>query len=261
MLQDIHLTIGIMSDKYNLPEDDVRTIVEETIGETLSKVFRYEVTCKLDETEGLKLWGYVDTNGDFKAREVNINDLKKNIVRLIKYNVVENLHKRNIFKEHDRLNGLIGSVVNGIVIHNGEEDIQTIYCELEGVSTDEGAAMTAFCTLKEQPVRERGHYFRGQMLQFFILRVEPIYDHGVPKLAIALSRRSKTMVEVLLSRECPEAKIECTRRIAGAISEVRTDRRLPREAIKKVSDELAERIKVTWVDPIALALQGGGGHF
>jgi len=73
---------------------------------------------------------------------------------------------------------------------------------------------------------------------------------GMARLEITLGRNGRGLVEGLIMKRvwknpsCRDVKARCVKRIAGAYSEVVSTAPIPRDAIKSVSDELKEYIRV-----------------
>ena len=86
------------------------------------------------------------------------------------------------------------------------------------------------------------------MKTFLVTSVLPVMKNGRAKVLIRLSRTTKALPEALLKEQTDEPSIRCVRRIAGAFSEIETKRKLPREVIRAVGNELKERIIVRVVE-------------
>lgn len=75
-------------------------------------------------------------------------------------------------------------------------------------------------------------------------------ENGMPRLEITLGRNGRGLVEGLIMKQVQgnpsgsNVKVRCVKRIAGAYSEVVSTAPVPRHAIKSVSDELKEYIRV-----------------
>jgi len=102
------------------------------------------------------------------------------------------------------------------------------------------------CPVSQQPQRERGTYRQGESRFFFVSSVRLVGWDKVLLVKIRLSRTTRRLPEALLTMETGMTGIRCIRRIAGKISLVTAQERLPREAILAVAAELGERVKVTW---------------
>ena len=111
-------------------------------------------------------------------------------------------------------------------------------------------SMVGSCPYRFQTPKERGTYRPGDVLSFQVLKVTPVMENGMPRLEITLGRNGRELVEGLIIKRvwenpsCKDVKTRCVKRIAGAYSEVVSTAPIPRDAIKSVSDELKEYIRV-----------------
>lgn len=235
-----------LSEKYRLPEWAVREEVEKALSEILTHRLGFEVEALLrNRGDTLELWGVIPRCGDIEVRRISPESVRKTLEREIKHKIALALLKQGVINHHEQLKVLIGTMVYGSISRiqpSGSLDV-----ELQGPA---GESLTAVCDPASQTPKERGNYRRGEVLPFAVKSVQPLLINGIPRLEISLSRNSKGLVEGLLREELKnmgcEAEIRCTKRTAGAFSEIRASKRIPRECVKHVSDTLRERILVTY---------------
>lgn len=105
------------------------------------------------------------------------------------------------------------------------------------------------CAPWDIPFHEKANMNLGTCLAFLVINIRPVHVRGGSYMvAITLSRRSKKLPEVLLQMHTGRTDIRCCRRLAGKFSEVFVKSSIPQQAIKAVSDELKERIRVHVLD-------------
>ncbi len=229
-----------LQEKYDLAVDEVRDEVEKAISNVLTLRFGFEVEAVINIKTGvIDIYGY-STKGVLQIQQ---KDIKKPLLRDIKYSVINKFLLRTALKECKMLKKLIQTVVYGTVRKGCNSEF--LYISIQDIDGREG--VVGECRPESQTPKERGR-IEGMTLPFYVLSVRPIYEGTIPRIGIELSRNSKGLPEWLLKKEVfkknMDIKVKCVKRIAGAFSLVHVTEKIPRECIKKVSDELKERIIV-----------------
>ncbi len=227
-----------LGQKYNLPVSVVEEEIEALLSCMLTEHCGFEVEAVISP-EGLKIYGYVERGGELKVKSL---DLKQYSLRRFPESLSVALAQRSVLSRYEALKYVSQSVLEGQVVQ--EQENGDLVVEIQ----DPG--LFGLCARRQQPPSERGHYRRGEQKAFFVLAMLPVLADDVPRLEIRLSRTTKKLVEGLFRRQLGQshskAEIKCTRRIAGAFSEVQTTEKLPRALIQSVSKEVKERIRVFW---------------
>jgi hypothetical protein len=227
-----------LAEKYDLPEWSVQEGIERAISDILTKRFGYEVEAMFED-QSLRIYGYP---GD-RVKTISPESIKGRIKREIKHEIARNLLKRETLKIYSQAKTHLRTVLSGEIVRIYDSGVLNIEMNIEG-----GNSLIATCDITNQTPKERGKYKEGEIMPFYILRVEAINHNGVPRIDIRVSRTSKGLPEGLLRskvyRNNIDADIKCVRRIAGHLSVIESNRKLPVECIREVSDELKERIIV-----------------
>ncbi len=236
------LAFGELQRKYELTAEDVKEATEKAISLSLSRIFNCEVDVMWNG-RGIEITRYIDKGYDLIPVKMKASSLRKNIVRLIKYEIAFQLSKKKVLNKFEQYKNLVRTAVGGYVSHVLRDRIV--------VEIERTGGLTGECHLSHQPPRERGLYEPGDYYSFFVLRMEPVLvGKRVPHLEIKLSRTTKSLPEYLLRKELREMgldiKLKCKRRIAGALSYIEASKKVPKEAILNVSKELKERIIVKY---------------
>ncbi len=238
--------IDELSNKYRLSEQVIREEVEKALSAVLTKRFGFEVEAIFDRD--LELWGYKERHGDIKSVQIKPEQIKKGLMREIKYSIANTLLARSVMEDYELHKHKVKTVVYGTVIRQKPED-KSVYVYIQDIeSRYNDNNIVAVMNWVHQTPKERGQYIEGQVLPFYVLSIKPLLFQGVPRLEVNLSRNSKGLTEGLFKKELIRSnldiKVSCTRRVAGAFSEIKASDRIYRDCIKKVSDELKERIIV-----------------
>ncbi|GMT42902.1 MAG: hypothetical protein IEMM0002_1313 [bacterium] len=234
------LDVGELSAKYNLPEWVVREELEETMSEVLSERFAYPVDVVFLSSGGIEFRSFRYRDGVLKSSKLDIGlrFIKPLMLRLID-TLAHRLAAKRIVGDYERMKSLVHRLVTGCVVNatpGGE-----LYAEVGG--------SIGVCQRRDQPLSERGKYLPGQTYRFYVKRILPLRYGEDSKLEITLSRTSKSFVTRLLEDELAAAdifdvKIKCISRIVGGLSRVRSSERIPQKIVRKISDELKEKIYV-----------------
>ncbi|HAK87660.1 MAG TPA: hypothetical protein DHW81_01535 [Nitrospiraceae bacterium] len=240
-----------LSDKYNLNDTIVVEEIEHVISSVLSKRFGFEVETRLNGgPEDLSICGFKMRREDMKPfiSTISPENIKRPLIREILYKLANALEIRKLFNEYSLYKTIIHTAVTGEIIKKKSDEL---YVALKGIDYPASDQYTvAVCEQAHQTPKERGWYMVGQTMPFYALSVKPALLKGTPRLVIRLSRNSTGLPECLIRRELitqnMDINIRCTGRIAGAFSEIKASAKIPRDCIKKVSDELKERVIVRW---------------
>lgn len=236
------IDVSELMEKYGLPEEIVREEIERAITMSLTSELKLDVEGFFNENGAFVAKTYRESLAGVKAER--LKGVSRGAFAVVKETIEHSLHERSTLKDRGRFSYLANTLVHGTVFNiNAAGDLYVM------IEAGLGEGIVGTCLLRHQPNHERETYSRGERLPFHILKVTAKdKDEDEPlRLNIQLSRESRRFVELLLKEEIGgHASIECVRRIPGVVSDVRTDRPLPREAIKRVSHHLGERIKVRW---------------
>lgn len=239
-------TLTELSLKYNLPHWAVEEEIEKAVSSILTKRFGCEISALFNNTTesppSFDIWRFND-----KEAQRLLPESIKSSFRELKTGIAYALLNRGVIEEHKRLRDKIRSIACGTIVR---EDAQTgaIYAELHDM--EDNACGKAIAVLKPafQTPKERGCHGTGDILRFYVMNIQPVYDEDTVRLEISLSRNSKGLAQGLLQEELSGSgiKVKCLKRIAGAFSLIEASKRIPKEVIKKTSDELKERIIVRY---------------
>ncbi|MGK7344334.1 MAG: hypothetical protein ACNS63_00815 [Candidatus Nitrospinota bacterium M3_3B_026] len=236
------IDVSELVEKYGLPEEIVREEIERAITMSLTSKLKLDVEGFFDENGVFVAKTYRESLVGVKAER--LRHVSRSAFAAVKKCIEHSLHERSTIKDHGKFSYLVNTLIHGTVFNiNAAGDL---YVMIEA-GLVEGVVGT--CLLRHQPPHERGTYSRGERLPFHVLKVtaKDKDEDEPPRLNIQLSRESRRFVELLLQQETSGyARIECVRRLPGVVSDIRSDRSLPRDAIKRVSYHLGERIKVRW---------------
>ncbi len=240
------LDISELSTKYRLPEWTVWEEIERAVSKILSGHLGFEVEAFLNENDILDLWGFVSNHGDLEVKRFNADTIPRSLLQKIKHGIAEALMLRSVLNEYDLVKHRTGSIIFGTII-------RTLPCGMLHVDVELGSVgdtIVALCDLESQTPKEMGEYRQGTTLPFHIKNIRPVMIKDIPRLEVRMSRNARGLVEGLLNSELKDRKmdiqVKCTRRIAGAFSDIKSPKRIPRDCIKKISDELKERIIVAY---------------
>ena len=234
---------------YDLPEETVEEEILTSLSRSLTNIFGFEVEALLNDSGVLELYGYPNLHGDLQVRKLPLARISKPAIRQIRKCLTESLVMKRILLEYDLLRYLTGSILEGLVLKSVNPGPLFVILYQEDLCTG-NKILTGICPFRSQTPRERDVYHPGDIYSFHVLKIMPIFEDGVPRINIFLSRNSKGLVEGLLLkqiRQDPSAKnvkVRCLKRIAGAYSVIESSVSLPLQAVKNVSDELKEFIRV-----------------
>lgn len=229
-------------EKYNLPESQVTSAIETAISRVLSAAFRMDMMVRAQGT--LKV--YALPSPDSPLRRIETASLSRQLQRQIRFQIERELEKRQALYEQETLTALRGSPVTGEIRHISSDGEATVALEMEDHFSR--LTLTGVCPARYIPPRERQTLAVGDIKTFLVTSVLPVMKNGRAKVLIRLSRTTKILPEALLKERTGEPSIYCVRRIAGAFSSIETNRKLPKQAIQEVSNELKERIIVRIVE-------------
>jgi hypothetical protein len=228
--------------KYNLPENQATDAIESAISRVLSKAFGTDIFVLIqDSLEILSL-----PNPDSPIHPIDTASIPRQLQRQVRFQIQRELEKRQALREVETLSALRGRPVTGEIRHISSNGETTVALEME--DHFRRLALTGVCPACHLPPSERQTLAVGAMKTFLVTSVLPVMKNGRAKVLIRLSRTTKALPEALLKERTDEPSIRCVRRIVGAFSEIETKRKLPREVIRAVGNELKERIIVRVVE-------------
>ncbi len=243
------VSISDIVELYGLPEETVEEILLAAFSHSLTNSFGYEVEALMNDAGALALYGYPSRHGELQVRNIPLERIGRPAIRQIRRTLTEDLVRRRILQEYDLLRQLTGRVLEGMVTKTLEKG--PIFVKLYHDDLCLGKnTVTGTCPFRSQTPRERQTYRPGDVLAFHVLKIFPVSEDGMPRIDIVLSRNSKGLVEGLLMKQIRQdpamgsTKVRCVKRIAGAYSVIESPVPLPLKAVKNVSDELKEYVRV-----------------
>lgn len=237
-----------LADIYGLPEETVRAELLESLSNSLTAIFGTEIEVMSNETGAVDIYSYRYSSGDLRVRSMPISSIGRHAIKRIRRDLILSMVKRRVLRNHELLRNLTGCVLDGMVTKTIDRGTLSVRLYADGLCSCLKNTLIGECPFRRQTPKERGAHRPGDVLSFLVLRVNPIAEDGVPRIDITLSRNSKGLVEGLLMKEIlrsgKDGKVRCVKRIAGAYAEVVSPAPLPHRAVKAVSDELKEYIRV-----------------
>lgn len=234
----LNLNIDEISDKYGVPEWAVKEEIEKAFSHVLSNRLGQEIEVQTDNSN-VRIWKFAK-NGDFAI--LGTGEIKKNIIREIKWNLVKYLLKRSVLESYEMHKNKVRTVVYGTIM---KQMHGILHVEIHPQNINDDIAM-AVCEPASQTPKERGRYKAGEVLPFYVLSVRPVLEKEIPRLEVKLSRNSKGLAEKLIKEQIKEKsidiRIKCIKRVAGAYSLIESSKKIPGDCIKRVANELKERI-------------------
>jgi|GEM_PF-1048688 len=226
-----------LAGKYGLSDGETQNVVEASITGTLSRVLKLDIEVSLNGKAEIVVYR---NNG---VNTFTLEQFDSRLRRQVRDDIALNMEVAVTMNRYEATKWAAQRVIEGEVARIMGDSLCVRAC-LEGY----GVELFCECLWKDQTPKERYWYRQGQTLSFYVLSVRPVSEQACPRLEVRLSRNSQGLPEGLLRKELDAighgGRIHCVKRIAGAFSEIETENRLPREAIKKVSDELRERIEI-----------------
>jgi hypothetical protein len=241
--------INLFAKQYGLTRNEVMADIENVFSSVLSRWYRIEVMVFFRNDLQMEAVAYNKINGVTMQRLVYLaairgpNTLKKHLEKSLTRSAV--LKQTRYYKSYEK------ELCWGDIISHDSD--QNIFIETEIIP---GQIVTAVCPLNRTGLHERnsGIFSIGMRRAFHVRRIDPVVLGDTPRLKIVVDRVSKTLVETLLRNHLgPDAEkisLRCVKRYVGHKSFVLTNRRLPKSAIKAVSQELKERVQVNFVKNI-----------
>ncbi len=237
-----------LADIYGLPEEDVKAELLESLSNSLAAVFGTEIDVLASETGSLEICSYRDSSGDLQVRSIPLSSIGRHAMKRIRRDLSLSLAKKRVLRDYDLSRDLVGRVVEGIIMKTVNQGALSIRLQATGPCNPR--SLIGLCPYRFQTPKERDTYRPGDVLSFQVLKASPVMENGMPRLEITLGRNSRRLVEGLIMKQARgnpserNVKVRCVKRIAGAYSEVVSTAPIPRDAIKSVSDELKEYIRV-----------------
>ena len=235
------ISVDALADKYRLTHEETRDAIERGIEIAISLALGMDIIVRVDDS--LTISGFSRKHNEETQNLIDPESLTKKLRRQIRYQVEGELQKAQVLREHSRLVDWQGNVVMGEIQkirHDGSLLVET---KMAGPFRND--TLQGVCAPWDIPFHEKKDMTLGACLAFLVINIRPVHVRGGSyRVAITLSRRSKKLPEVLLQMHTGRTDIRCRRRLAGKFSEVMVTSSLPQQAIKAVSDELKERIRV-----------------
>lgn len=236
------ISVDALADKYRLTHEETRDAIERGIQIAISLALGMDIIVRVEDS--LIISGFSrgrNENGD--PLLIDPASLTKKLRRQIRYQVEGELQKVQVLREHARLVDWQGHVVMGEIQKIRRDGSLLVETKMAGPFRND--TLQGVCAPWDIPFHEKKDMTLGACLAFLVINIRPVHvSGGSYMVAITLSRRSKKLPEVLLQMHTGRTDIRCRRRLAGKFSEVLVTSSLPQQAIKAVSDELKERIRV-----------------
>jgi hypothetical protein len=241
--------IDLFAKQYGLTRNEVMAEIENVFSSVLSRWYRLEVMVFFRNDLQLEAVAYNKIDGVTMQRLIDITEIRG--PNTLRKHLEKSVTKAAVLKQTRYYKSYEKELCWGDVISHDSE--QNIYIETEIIP---GQIVTAVCPLNRIGLHERnsGSFSIGMRRAFHVRRIDPVVLGDTPRLKIVVDRVSKTLVETLLKNNLgPEAErisLRCVKRYVGHKSFVLTNTRLPKSAIKAVSQELKERVQVNFVKKI-----------
>ena len=235
------ISVDALADKYRLTHEETRDAIERGIEIAISLALGMDIIVRVEDS--LTISGFSRKHNEETQNLIDPGSLSKKLRRQIRYQVEGELQKLQVLKEHSRLVDWQGNVVMGEIQKICRDGSLLVETKMAGPFRND--TLLGVCAPWDIPFHEKEDMALGACLAFLVINIRPVQVRGGSyRVAITLSRRSKKLPEVLLQMHSGRTDIRCNRRLAGKFSEVFVTSLLPQQAIKAVSDELKERIKV-----------------
>jgi len=254
-LRDLRMQIDRISMNYGLDYDTVSRLLEISISDALTYIFGYEVDAGIDdESETLSVVGYLrdDIGAIWEIREIPEAAITPNAFPLILSNFRKALVAAAERTAAARLySSLVKDVCLGQVVSMPSPQYGVRVKLLRPMTNEYEEGILGVADWRNIPPHERAHTHLGDRKYWYISSVYTVMNHeNVREARIKLSRTSINLPEKLmrhylrLAGEDGNLALKCEKRILGAKSVIVTERRIPLEVIKAVSNELKEFIEI-----------------
>jgi len=242
----MQVNVKELSNKYSMSEQEVIEIIQDSISDYLKTELDEDVQCiykkELDE---FKIYKYDDILGF--QNEVSLNKISRKMVIELLEVVQGRLIYHALEGDFNYYYKLAGELVVGKVVKIKENN--DILVEI----TDSITKKSILCDypIANQPHGEIGYYELNERYVFYVLRVVMDTSETIPRLKIILSRKSKSLTELLIKKELLkrgiyDVEVNCVKRIANDFSGVIVNKKIPNEVIKQIADFLQERVIVRY---------------
>ncbi|WP_460181731.1 hypothetical protein [Thermodesulfovibrio sp. TK110] len=236
--------IELLAEKYELSFDEAIEHAEFALSYSFSDSLNADVQVYLKPSCKIIVF-YNDTLKELSPRQISKGVVKK-AKAFLEYRF-QCLHAHKIYIDAKKV---IRTIVWGQIIKKTTNNALYVRFTNPYAVTEGGRVLVGVCPLEHQTPKERGQYWEGLYLHFFVTSVRGIVVDKIPKVVITVSRNSISLPEALLRNILIEngvfIEIKATKRIAGAYTEIKAQERIPKEYIKKVSEILKEGIIVKY---------------
>lgn len=232
-----------LSEQYEIPYEEAVEHAEFALSYALSERLGLDVHVYLRDRCRILVFD------DTQAKEVKTGQIKKKAIRhakkFLQYRFLC-LHAYRVYREAVHL---VRTVVSGQILRIIK---QTLYVKILNphAAIEGGRVLIGVCSPEHQTPKERGTYWKGEILAFFVASVRGIVEEKVPRVIITLSRNSISLPEVMLKNFLFDigitTKVKAVKRIAGAYTIIHTEQKIPKEIIQRVFRELNEGIIVKY---------------
>lgn len=227
-----------LSKTYNIPPDMVIRAAERGVKAALYTNMGIFAQINWTGEGGLEI--YALSGG--QQRLVQSSELSRKIKRKIVDEVEKSLLECSALVDAERLKNMVGSVFSGTIDSIRNTGEMLIHIQLNGLLSN--IDIFAECPVRQQPIHERGHYHKGQTLEWYVTSCTPISNGNHAKTQIITSRITRQLPEILLKKLSGIHSIRCIHRVPGICSKITTRKKVPYEIIAHVGKTLREHINV-----------------
>jgi len=242
--QNFQSILKELEDSYFLPEEDIKRIFEETAGEFLSRVFKHEVDFVFSDPP--KFYIYKPD----EVVEEPVEKLKKSLVRGMVSHVKRELKRRYeiefLWKIYVKVKRQIKTLVEGKILgKNGRDYYVEFFLENEE-NPLRPLKLVGTCPLMDTTFSDRKNFKPGMKKLFLIKNCYAEAVGNTMRLAVILSRQSKTFIKKLFALHgVSEDEIIRVERKPFRVL-VYTKNKIPKEVIREVSREIDEGVIVRY---------------
>jgi len=235
----LDIAVDELATKYRVPVSRAAGIAEVAISKAFSAALNTNVICTVQDHK-IKL---ITFSGKATPAVMDPSRIRKKLKRQVLYLLEAEFQKHGAITEFRTIRDLQGQVINATISRIA--DNHTLYAVLDIEDVFQKVLIIGECPLRHQPPHERGVYRLQETKKFYITSVRPVTGRrGEGRVRVMLSRVTRGLPAALLAEITGIGEIRCTRRIAGAFSDIETPAYLPKSAIKTVGKELHEHLNV-----------------
>lgn len=244
-------------DKYELPREIIADVVCQAISKSIGKSLGTQIVTQESDTGEFEIFALKqDVYAEIPYTKIHPSKFKPRMLRNIYYYIEEQLQKKKVETEYIRYMDLQSQMVKGYVLSKNRQG--DLLVEIERETLLKRVTLNAVCSLRHQPQHERAHYQIDRDYNFYVSKIYPAEERGMPRLDIQLSRVSCRLPEWMIRRALEargnglpseENSFKCVERLCGKFSRIESEKRIHKDIIKSVSRELRESVFVKYGNP------------